>query len=178
MSDMASAPTACPNKSRGNRGIVPVDDKSEHWLRSIEGTHRCACWGPFPVRNKRQSTPFWTRAGLPPALPQTSGPGLPPNTGAVFYLWSCVVSWARPYADPEKAARRLLEIANTIEPVQDGRIPHREDQLAIPVSGQGQSRGVRRRPEAGDRARLVRDARKRHVRPLHAGRRRAIRLIK
>jgi hypothetical protein len=42
MSDMASAPTACPNKSRGNRGIVPVDDKSEHWLRSIEGTHRCA----------------------------------------------------------------------------------------------------------------------------------------
>jgi len=28
----------------------------------------------------------------------------------------------RPYADPEKAARRLLEISNTIEPVQDGRI--------------------------------------------------------
>jgi hypothetical protein len=28
----------------------------------------------------------------------------------------------RPYADPEKGARRLLEIANTIEPVQDGRI--------------------------------------------------------
>ena len=29
---------------------------------------------------------------------------------------------ARPYADPEKAARKLLEIASTIEPVQDGRI--------------------------------------------------------
>ena len=28
----------------------------------------------------------------------------------------------RPYADPEKAARRLLEIASTIEPIQDGRI--------------------------------------------------------
>jgi hypothetical protein len=28
----------------------------------------------------------------------------------------------RPYADPATAARRLLEIANTIEPVQDGRI--------------------------------------------------------
>jgi hypothetical protein len=28
----------------------------------------------------------------------------------------------RPYADPEKAARRLLEIANAVEPVQDGRI--------------------------------------------------------
>jgi hypothetical protein len=29
----------------------------------------------------------------------------------------------RPYSDPEKAARRLLEIANTVEAVQDGRIP-------------------------------------------------------
>jgi hypothetical protein len=28
----------------------------------------------------------------------------------------------RPYADPGKAARRLIEIASTIEPVQDGRI--------------------------------------------------------
>jgi hypothetical protein len=28
----------------------------------------------------------------------------------------------RPYADPEKAARRLIEIASTIEPIQEGRI--------------------------------------------------------
>jgi hypothetical protein len=28
----------------------------------------------------------------------------------------------RPYADPEKAARRIMEIAHTVEPVQDGRI--------------------------------------------------------
>ncbi len=28
----------------------------------------------------------------------------------------------RPYADPEKAARKILEIANTVEAVQDGRI--------------------------------------------------------
>jgi hypothetical protein len=28
----------------------------------------------------------------------------------------------RPFADPEKAALKLLEIANTVEPVQDGRI--------------------------------------------------------
>jgi hypothetical protein len=28
----------------------------------------------------------------------------------------------RPYADPEKAARRIVEIASTIGPVQDGRI--------------------------------------------------------
>jgi hypothetical protein len=29
---------------------------------------------------------------------------------------------ARPYADPEAAARKLLELANAFEPVQDGRI--------------------------------------------------------
>jgi hypothetical protein len=28
----------------------------------------------------------------------------------------------REYVDPEKSARKLLEIASTIEPVQDGRI--------------------------------------------------------
>jgi hypothetical protein len=28
----------------------------------------------------------------------------------------------RPYSDPEKATRKLIEIANSVEPVQDGRI--------------------------------------------------------
>jgi hypothetical protein len=28
----------------------------------------------------------------------------------------------RPYADPDKAARKLVEIASTVEAVQDGRI--------------------------------------------------------
>ena len=28
----------------------------------------------------------------------------------------------RPYADPDKAARRIVEIASTVESVQDGRI--------------------------------------------------------
>jgi hypothetical protein len=28
----------------------------------------------------------------------------------------------RPYSDPEKAARKLVEIANAVEAVQDGRI--------------------------------------------------------
>ena len=28
----------------------------------------------------------------------------------------------RPFADPKAAARKLLEIANSVEPVQDGRI--------------------------------------------------------
>jgi hypothetical protein len=30
-----------------------------------------------------------------------------------------------PFADPEKAARRILEIANAVEPIQ-GRIPSRK----------------------------------------------------
>ncbi len=29
---------------------------------------------------------------------------------------------ARPFADPEVAARKLLELANAFEPIQDGRI--------------------------------------------------------
>jgi hypothetical protein len=29
---------------------------------------------------------------------------------------------ARPYADPDVAARKLIEIAHSVEPVQDGRI--------------------------------------------------------
>jgi hypothetical protein len=29
---------------------------------------------------------------------------------------------ARPFADPEAAARRLMEIVNSVEPVQDSRI--------------------------------------------------------
>jgi hypothetical protein len=28
----------------------------------------------------------------------------------------------RPYANPDQAARKLVEIANTVEPIQDGRI--------------------------------------------------------
>jgi hypothetical protein len=28
----------------------------------------------------------------------------------------------RPFADPEAAARKLMELANAVEPVQDGRI--------------------------------------------------------
>jgi len=31
-------------------------------------------------------------------------------------------STERPFSDPEKAARKLLEIANTVEAIQDGRI--------------------------------------------------------
>jgi hypothetical protein len=40
---------------------------------------------------------------------------------------------SRPDADPEKAARKLIEIASTIEPVQDGRIHIEKNQWAVPV---------------------------------------------
>ena len=32
------------------------------------------------------------------------------------------MKYYRPYSDPEKAARKVVEIANTVEAVQDGRI--------------------------------------------------------
>ena len=41
----------------------------------------------------------------------------------------------RPFADPDKAARRIIEIANEVEPVQD-RIHNRKDQRILPVSRQ------------------------------------------
>ena len=36
--------------------------------------------------------------------------------------WPMKFTEDRPYADPEKAARKLIEIANATEAVQDGRI--------------------------------------------------------
>ena len=32
------------------------------------------------------------------------------------------MKFSTPYGDPEKAARKILEIANSVEAVQDGRI--------------------------------------------------------
>ena len=39
----------------------------------------------------------------------------------------------RPFADPEKAARRLMEHARAFEPVQDGRIYIEKINGAVPV---------------------------------------------
>ena len=41
---------------------------------------------------------------------------------AASYLNRMKFANDRPFADPEKAARRVVEIASTVEPVQDGRI--------------------------------------------------------
>jgi hypothetical protein len=56
----------------------------------------------------------------------------------------------RPYADPEVAARKIVEIANSIEAVQDGRIQCREDQRAVPLPAQGLASRVRRGHETCD----------------------------
>ena len=40
----------------------------------------------------------------------------------------------RPYSDPEKAARKIIEVANGVESVQDGRI-HIEKINGPSVSG-------------------------------------------
>ena len=39
----------------------------------------------------------------------------------------------RPYSDPERAARKLLEIANAVEASPGWPDPHREDQRAVSV---------------------------------------------
>jgi hypothetical protein len=72
----------------------------------------------------------------------------------------------RPYAQPEAAARKLVEIAAGIKPVPGGSDLHRAGQLAIPDRVQGQSTGVWGRPALRHRAGLVLDAR---VRNLFAG---------
>jgi hypothetical protein len=50
----------------------------------------------------------------------------------------------RPFSDPDKAARKLVEIANTVEAAQDGRIhielinqPFLQAAVALPNTGPG-----------------------------------------
>jgi hypothetical protein len=80
---------------------------------------------------------------------------------------------ARPYAGPEKAARRILEIANAVEPIQ-GRI-HIE-KINEPFLFRDRGSRVRLRPQTRDRVRLAQDARIRDVCDLHAGRRGTVRV--
>jgi len=70
----------------------------------------------------------------------------------------------RPLANPEVAARKIVELANAVEPVQDGRI-HVEK-----INGPFlfQLKGTPAEYKAGlDLA--IADARERHVREVHAG---------
>jgi hypothetical protein len=82
----------------------------------------------------------------------------------------------RPFADPEAAARKLMEIANSIEPVQDGRI-HIE---LINGPFLFELRGSPAEYKAGldlciERGLAV-EARERDLREVHASRRGAIRI--
>jgi hypothetical protein len=64
----------------------------------------------------------------------------------------------RIYADPERAARKLVEIASTIEPVQEGRIHIEKNQRAVSLPGTRHTGRIQRRLAAGNRARLACDA--------------------
>lgn len=80
------------------------------------------------------------------------------------------------YADPEKAASRLMEIAHTIVPAQDDRIHIEKINYPFLVNDKETPARIRSRAQAGDRARLAMDARKRHLREDYAGRRQPVRL--
>ena len=63
----------------------------------------------------------------------------------------------RPYSDPEAAARKLIEIANSVEAVQDGRIHIELLNGPFLFELKGTPR-IQRRPRTGGRARLAGDA--------------------
>ena len=89
--------------------------------------------------------------------------------------WLVKLTADRPYADPEKAARRILEIANALEPVQ-GRIHIEKINEPFLFRDRGSPAEYVRGPQTRDRARLAQDARIRDLRHIHARRRRAVRL--
>ena len=60
----------------------------------------------------------------------------------------------RPYSDPEKAARKLVEFANSIEPAQEGRIFIELINWPFLIEHKG-SRRIQSRLRAGDCARLA-----------------------
>ena len=64
----------------------------------------------------------------------------------------------RPFADPEKAARKLLEIANATEAVQDGRIYIETINGQFLFKGRRHAGGVQGRPRLCDRQGLAVEA--------------------
>jgi hypothetical protein len=83
----------------------------------------------------------------------------------------------RPFADPDKAARRLLEHAHAFEPIQDGRIYIEKLNGPFLYIDRGSpaeySAGLKLAVERG----LVGNARLRNLREVHGGRRRLVRLM-
>ena len=78
----------------------------------------------------------------------------------------------RPFSDPEAAVRKLIEIANAAEPVQDARIYI--ERVNGPFLAAGGSPAEYRRHRARDREGLAVAARIRDLRQIHRRRRRAI----
>jgi hypothetical protein len=61
----------------------------------------------------------------------------------------------RPYANPETAARKLVEIANAVEAIQDGRIYIELINGPFLSEIKGQLRRIQGRPRSGDCSRLA-----------------------
>ena len=64
----------------------------------------------------------------------------------------------RPYSDPEKAARKILEIANSVEAIQDGCIHVEKINGPFLFRDGGSPAEYGTGMEARDRSRLARDA--------------------
>ena len=79
----------------------------------------------------------------------------------------------RPYSDPEKAARKILEIANSVEAMQEGDL-HRVDQRAIPVPRERHAGRIQGCLGSRDRARLAGVGRERNLREIQGRWRRSI----
>ena|SRR5882757_861880 len=76
----------------------------------------------------------------------------------------------RPFADPFAAARKLLEIANAVETLQDGRIHIEKINGPFLFKEGGTPGGVHRRARPRRRQWLAVEARVRNLREVHASR--------
>jgi len=74
------------------------------------------------------------------------------------------VRLAPPLCRSDVAARKIVELANAFEIVQDGR-----NQRPDAVSGEGDASGIQGRPRSRDREMLARAARERNIRSLQPG---------
>jgi len=79
----------------------------------------------------------------------------------------------RPFADPDAAARKLIEIANGVEAVQDGRIYIKRVNAPFLAAG-GNGDDFRAGIERANGTWLDLDARERHLREVHRCWRRSI----
>ena len=82
----------------------------------------------------------------------------------------------RPFADPEKAARRLIQHAHAFKPVQDGRIYVEKIHGPFLFGDKADACGVCGRPRARHRTRLAGIARQWDLREVHPSRCRSVRV--